>query len=171
LRNEEKGRPYLPECPELWFSFSSCTLGMLGAWSVAHAVGVDMENQDQKVETVALANQFFTVRESDAIARLEGDVQQQTFYRLWTLKEAALKSIGEGLPFGLDRFGIDVKNTLRFACAPAEYGGPNSFCGHEIEGIPARAALVTRDRFCDSAWHSPKAGITCSGSMAANSDR
>ncbi len=31
-----------------------------------------------------------------------------TFYQFWSLKEAALKSIGEGLPFGLYAFEFEV---------------------------------------------------------------
>ena len=32
----EKGRPYLPDLPNVWFSFSSCRFGFLGAWSSTH---------------------------------------------------------------------------------------------------------------------------------------
>ncbi|MGB7177742.1 MAG: hypothetical protein WBD33_12910, partial [Xanthobacteraceae bacterium] len=32
FQETEKGRPYLPDLPNVWFSFSSCRLGFLGAW-------------------------------------------------------------------------------------------------------------------------------------------
>src|SRR3954451_11566060 len=36
FRETEKGRPYLPDLPHVWFSFSSCRFGFLGAWSSTH---------------------------------------------------------------------------------------------------------------------------------------
>lgn len=164
------GRPYLPEFPDLWFSFSSCSLGMLGAWSSSFAVGVDMEDQNRQVNAVELARHFFASDEAAAIERLSGAAQQQSFYRLWTLKESALKSIGEGLPYGLDKFGVEMKSFERLIRAPLEYGGPEQFSIHEITGLRSQAALVTRNR-PRSNGQRPVAEISCSIAVAAISDR
>ena len=59
-----------------------------------------------------------------------------------TLKEAALKSIGEGLPFGLDAFAFELAPTPRMVQAPAGHGGAKRFTAHVIEGAETVAALV-----------------------------
>ena len=68
----------------------------------------------------------------------------RTFFQLWTLKEAALKAIGEGLPFGLDAFEFELTPTLRVVHAPPDYGGPERFDAQTIQGTDICAALVVR---------------------------
>src|SRR5688572_9155333 len=50
FKKTEKGRPYLPQAPDLWFSFSACRHGLLGAWSSTHAIGVDIEDRTRQLE-------------------------------------------------------------------------------------------------------------------------
>jgi 4'-phosphopantetheinyl transferase len=140
----EKGRPHLSESPDLWFSFSSCRFGYLGAWSSTHGIGVDLEDETRDLEAADLARQFFSVAETEAVERA-GDLQRlRTFYRFWSLKEAALKSVGEGLPFGLDAFEFELEPNLQVIQAPSDHGGPEQFDAYMIEGTETCAALVTR---------------------------
>ena len=46
----ENGRPHLAGVPEVWFSFSSCRFGFVGAWSSTHGIGVDFEDQTRNLE-------------------------------------------------------------------------------------------------------------------------
>ena len=138
------GRPYLSESPDLWFSFSSCQSGLLGAWSSTHAIGVDLEDRTRDLEARELAQQFFSVAEAEAVEKVGGLQRLRTFYRFWSLKEAALKSIGEGLPFGLDAFEFELDPRLRIVHAPPDHGGPAQFNGSVIEGTESCAALVLR---------------------------
>ena len=142
----EKGRPYLSESPDLWFSFSSCQFGLLGAWSSTHAIGVDLEDQTRDVEAKELARQFFSVAEAEAVEAVGGWQCLWTFYRFWSLKEAALKSIGEGLPYGLEAFEFELDTSLRVVHAPPDRGGPERFSAYAIEGTDSCAALVNRSR-------------------------
>jgi 4'-phosphopantetheinyl transferase len=66
------------------------------------------------------------------------------FFQFWCLKEAALKSIGEGLPFGLEAFAFELDPILRVVHAPPDHGGPERFEAHMIDGIDSCAALVTQ---------------------------
>ena len=134
----EKGRPYLPELPSVCFSFSSCRFGVLAAWSSTHSVGIDLEDPAQDVEATELARRFF----SEAEARAVEGACPRTFFHLWNLKEAALKSIGEGLPMGLDAFEFELTPNLRVVHAPSEHGGPEQFSAHIIDGTVSCAALV-----------------------------
>jgi len=138
------GRPYLSESPDSWFSFSSCRLGLLGAWSPTHAVGVDLEDHRRNLEAADLARRFFSRAEADAIEKLGSSERLPAFYLYWSLKEAALKSIGEGLPYGLDAFEFELDPTLRVVDAPPDHGGPEQFNAHVIEGTDSCAALVIR---------------------------
>ncbi|MCP3870914.1 MAG: 4'-phosphopantetheinyl transferase superfamily protein [Gammaproteobacteria bacterium] len=140
----DKGRPYLSSFPELWFSFSSCRFGFVGAWSSTHGVGVDIEDQTRELEPAKLAHQFFSGAETKAVEGYDGQTSHQAFFQLWSLKEAALKSIGEGLPFGLDAFKFELVPSLCVIQAPPAKGGSERFRAYMIEGTNSCAALVTR---------------------------
>jgi phosphopantetheine--protein transferase-like protein len=141
----ENGRPYLSDLPDLWFSFSSCRFGFLGAWSSTHGIGVDLEDQTRNLEAADLAHRFFSVTEATAVEGVAGLERLRTFYRFWSLKEAALKSIGQGLPFGLDAFEFELDPNLRVIHAPLDHGRPEQFYAYMIEGTDnSCAALIIR---------------------------
>ena len=130
FKETEKGRPYLPDFPDVWFSFSSRRFGFFGAWSSTHWIGVDLEDQTRNLEAVELAQQFFSEAEVWAVKVVGG--------------LARLKSIGEGLPFGLDAFEFELTPNLRVVHAPSDYGGPRRFNAQVIEGADICGALVIR---------------------------
>jgi len=138
------GRPYVADLPDHWFSFSSCRFGFAGAWSVTHGVGVDLEDPTRDMEAKELAQRFFSVAEAKSVEEQGGQASRQRFFQFWSLKEAALKSIGEGLPFGLDAFEFELDPILRVVHAPPDHGGPTQFSAYEIEGSDSCAALVIR---------------------------
>lgn len=140
----EKGRPYLADSPDFSFSFSSCRFGFLGAWSSTRGIGVDLEDKSRQVEAVELARQFFSEAEAKTVEAAGGPARLRTFFQLWSLKEAALKSVGEGLPFGLDAFEVELAPEPRFLHAPRDHGGPEQFDAHLVEGPVACAAVVIR---------------------------
>jgi phosphopantetheinyl transferase len=139
-----KGRPYLPGMPDFYFSFSSCRFGYLGAWSTTHGIGVDLEDHTRAVEAVELAQKFFSAAEAEAVGGPGVSTNLRTFFRLWSLKEAALKSLGEGLPFGLDAFEFELEPDLRVVHAPHEPGGRTQYDAHLVEVADSCVALVTR---------------------------
>ena len=148
----ESGRPFLFDVPDFWFSFSSCRFGFLGAWSSTHGIGVDLEDQTRNLEATELAQRYFSGAEANAVEGLVGPERLRTFFQFWSFKEAALKSIGEGLPFGLDAFEFELDPNLRVVRAPSEHGGAEQFNAHLIEGIDSCAAFVIRSL----AWCSGK---------------
>jgi len=142
----EKGQPYLSDLPSFSFSFSSCRLGFVGAWSSACAIGIDLEEQTKPLEAVELARQFFSGAEANTVKEVDDRERLRTFFQLWSLKEAALKSIGEGLPFGLDAFEFELTPNLRVVHAPPGHGELEQFSAHLIEGADSCAALVLRSQ-------------------------
>jgi 4'-phosphopantetheinyl transferase len=141
----ENGRPYLRDRPDLWFSFSSCRSGFVGAWSSTHGLGVDLEDGAVDIEIADLAQTYFTESEARTV-RERGPTRIRTFLQLWNLKEAALKSIGEGLPFGLDAFEFELDESPRVVGAPGDHGGPRRFSAHLFDQADVGAALVLRTR-------------------------
>jgi len=138
------GRPYLSGLPDCWFSFSSCRLGFVGAWSSTHGIGVDFEDQARDPGATDLARQFFSPAEAKTVAGRNGVARLRNFFQLWCLKEAALKSIGEGLPFGLDAFEFELHPNPRVVRAPSGQGGPERFDAHVIDGTDGSLVLVIR---------------------------
>jgi 4'-phosphopantetheinyl transferase len=141
----EKGHPYLPEVPDLWFSFSSCPHGWLGGWSSTHAIGVDIEDEARSLEATELARRYFSDAEARAVEGADDAARTRVFLQLWSLKEAALKSIGEGLPLGLAAFQFELAPDLRVVHAPRNHGGPGRFQAHLLKGAGSCAALIVRE--------------------------
>ena len=140
----ENGRPYLRDRLDLWFSFSSCRSALIGAWSSTHGLGVDLEDRPVEQEVADLAQMYFTESEARTI-REGGRARLLRFLQLWSLKEAALKSIGAGLPFGLSAFQFGGEGTVSVIDAPEQHGGPQRFRAHLIHQADVCAALVLRN--------------------------
>jgi phosphopantetheine--protein transferase-like protein len=142
FKETDNGRPHLSDSGNFRFSFSSCRFGFVGAWSSTHGIGVDFEDQTRDLKAVKIARQFFSGAEASAVEAANGPEQLRTFFQIWTLKEAALKSIGEGLPFGLDRFEFELEPNPRVIHTPDGHGEPEQFNVHVIEGTGSCAAIV-----------------------------
>ena len=144
FKETQNGRPHLSESGDFWFSFSSCRFGYIGAWSSTHAIGVDFEDQTRNLEAADIARQFFSGAEASAVEAADGPKQLRIFFQFWSLKEAALKSIGEGLPFGLDRFEFKLDPNPRVVHTPDGHGEPEQFIAHLLTATDRCAALVIR---------------------------
>ena len=143
----ENGRPFLTAQPELSFSFSSCRSGFLGAWSSRPGIGVDMEDCSRNSGAAELARRYFSVAEASSVEGQGGRVDLQSFFQLWCLKEAALKSIGEGVPYGLSAFEFELQPVLKIVRAPAGrggHGGPENFSAQLIAETETCVAIVLR---------------------------
>jgi phosphopantetheinyl transferase len=147
----DNGRPFIAGLPNFWFSFSCCNLGFLGASSSTHGIGIDLEDKSGKVEATALAQQFFSKNEVGVIEKAGEADRRRLFFNFWCLKEAALKSIGEGLPFGLEVFQFELEPVLRVVEAPAERGESGHFSAFLIEKSNICVALILRTLVHNSA--------------------
>lgn len=141
-----KGRPFLPEARDIWLSFSSCEAGFLGAWSSTHAVGVDLETIKPLDDISEMAQRYFSSAEAKAVTQVDGRERLERFFRFWTLKEAALKSIGEGLPFGLHAFRFELGPKLRVVDVPTGHPPLKDDDVHIVEAPDICAAVVLRSR-------------------------
>ena len=74
----------------------------------AEPLGIDIEMIRRTVKFRELAKRYFSQAESDFISNIPESRLQQTFYRIWTCKEAYLKGHGRGLSLPLDGFDVTV---------------------------------------------------------------
>ena len=106
LTNCPNGRPWLdgaPLCFNLSHSESRAVLGLTLDPRLKQCLGVDLEWMNRRVERRALAGRFFTKNESGMVSEDPGTLQ---FFRIWTRKEAVLKSNGVGLRVPLNSFEV-----------------------------------------------------------------
>lgn len=90
--------------------------------------GIDIEQKRRDVDCLAVAACFFAPEEVATLRALPEDERLETFFALWTCKEAWLKACGLGLAFGLDRCRVSVgpDRLLRLRPDPqvaGEHGG------------------------------------------------
>jgi 4'-phosphopantetheinyl transferase len=66
-------------------------------------IGLDIEHSGGRMsDMLSVASRYFTAQESHALQQCCEFNRDETFYRIWTLKEAALKTVGVGISAGLE---------------------------------------------------------------------
>jgi 4'-phosphopantetheinyl transferase len=102
-----RGKPRLAaNPPPVCFNVSHSHGVALFALTSRCEVGVDLERVRPFSDEVGLAERFFTPREAAALRALDARGRVETFFRLWTRKEAYLKAHGLGLSYGLERVEV-----------------------------------------------------------------
>jgi len=102
----EFGKPQLSNAggPGCWaFNVAHSEDLALIALGTDRALGVDVEWRHDR-DWQALGRRFFAAAEWEQLQRLPEQLQQASFYRLWTCKEAYLKATGQGMSLPLGRF-------------------------------------------------------------------
>jgi len=77
-----------------------------------HRLGVDIERISSEVDTAALAERFFSLRERAGLRALPDHLRVLGFFACWTRKEAFLKATGDGLSFPLAEFSVTTHPDL-----------------------------------------------------------
>ncbi len=99
----QKGKPLLDReiFPKIEFNLSH--KNNYAVYGISkEKIGIDLEKIDDKVQVENIAKRFFCEEESHYIINLSSEKKVEYFFKLWTIKEAYLKAIGEGLSAGLD---------------------------------------------------------------------
>jgi 4'-phosphopantetheinyl transferase len=74
-----------------------------------HACGVDIERLRQNVAITNIVSDWFSPEERRLIDSVPADHQIQTFFRIWTMKEAVVKAMGAGMSVPLNE--VKIHNT------------------------------------------------------------
>lgn len=117
------GKPALQvdEAPALSFNLTH-TRGFVACAVTREAeLGLDAEAIDREIEVFELADRFFARAEAADLRRCSADTRLKRFAEMWTLKEAYLKALGDGLSRPLDEFAmrLDDRSSLRFEAGGA----------------------------------------------------
>lgn len=111
------GKPYLTGGQDIYFNLSHSGEMVVCAIS-SHEIGCDVEKiSDMNLE---IAKRFFFTTEYEMIVNQKTEAaRREMFFRLWTLKESFIKSIGIGVKLPMNSFciyfdtdGISVKQEL-----------------------------------------------------------
>ncbi|MCK4869626.1 MAG: 4'-phosphopantetheinyl transferase superfamily protein [Gammaproteobacteria bacterium] len=78
------------------------------AFTLDHAVGVDVEYMREDFAGSDIAKRYFSAQEYKQLVSLPQGAQKESFFKCWTRKEAFIKAIGKGLSFGLDKFDVEL---------------------------------------------------------------
>lgn len=99
----EYGKPFLAEHPNVYFNWSHSGDDGLFMISWDEPVGIDIEHQ-QKVEYLAIAKILYSKEEQAFLTHLSPDELPYHFFHIWSQKEAFIKAIGMGLSFPTKEF-------------------------------------------------------------------
>ena len=107
----EKGKPYLPDYPELYFNLSHS--GHYAAIVTgAHPCGVDVERDHAEYQKIS--DHFFTEEEQQYIKNSSDP--KDAFLQIWTRKESFIKCSGEGISRDFHSFDVisGIPNDIQF---------------------------------------------------------
>jgi 4'-phosphopantetheinyl transferase len=105
------GKPILaepPPGPRLHFNLSHSHGVVACAVALGRPVGIDVEGRERALDCLDLADRYFAPQEAAHLRRLAEDDRRADFFAIWTLKEAFVKAIGQGLSFPLDSFAFEL---------------------------------------------------------------
>jgi 4'-phosphopantetheinyl transferase len=113
----EHGKPQLAGDGDIRFNLSHTDGVAALAITRTRAVGIDVERIKQNVETLQIADRFFSRMESDWLHSRPASELVSSFFACWTAKEACVKACGTGLSMPLRQFSVipgTAHNTLEF---------------------------------------------------------
>ena len=104
----DKGRPYLPDRPEVAFSISHAGDLVAVALTIGAQVGVDIESLNRRVQLDPLAERIFNAADLARFRAVPEAGKTRAFFRAWTGKEAVLKALGLGLFGGVAEISVSL---------------------------------------------------------------
>lgn len=126
------GRPYLRGFDQIDLSLSHTGDLMAVGLSRTGRIGVDVEPADRLVRLDLLQSQILTPAEAREVAAMPEDRRTAHILRLWTLKEAYSKALGQGLRLGFNEFGFSPGGRLRAPDGSSASRGEWYFATHPV---------------------------------------
>ncbi|MGP3987932.1 4'-phosphopantetheinyl transferase superfamily protein [Streptomyces sp. 3N207] len=104
------GRPYLRGLDQIDISLSHTEDLLLVGLTRRGWIGVDAEAKDRPMLGLGTENQVCTPYERSTLAQIAEERRNAALVRLWTLKEAYSKAIGQGMRFRFTEFGFSPQD-------------------------------------------------------------
>jgi len=106
---DEFGKPVLETNPkDLKFNLSHSEDMALFAFTRSYPIGVDIEYIHPIKDIQLIAKSFLSSEEMKAFLKLPKNIQPDSFFRVWTRKEALTKAIGTGITVPLEQLEVGV---------------------------------------------------------------
>jgi 4'-phosphopantetheinyl transferase len=96
------------ESGELKFNMSHSDDLMLVGLCKRNEIGIDIEKVREVDELENIANENFSAQEIKYL--MDSSDKINTFFKIWTRKEAFIKAIGKGIHFPLKSFCVEIKS-------------------------------------------------------------
>ncbi len=116
------GKPFL-ENTNIEFNISHSNDIAVYAFTQSSPIGVDIEKAKETYED-AVAKRYFSEEEYADLNAMPDSEKAQTFYRIWSRKEAVIKALGKGIIYPLSSFSVPVVDSyepLRLTVEGAEW--------------------------------------------------
>ena len=105
-KKNQHGKPLLDHKTSLNFNMSHSRDKAIIAVTSDSIVGVDVEYSDKKNSWEKIVPRYFHPDEINYLLAQPKDRQKQTFFQIWTRKEAFIKAIGTGFATSLTSFSV-----------------------------------------------------------------
>jgi 4'-phosphopantetheinyl transferase len=128
-------------------SFNLTHSGDFAACAILHGVpiGIDVEDIRRPINVAEMAGRWFAQSERRLLEQLAEACRTEMFFRIWTLKEAIVKTTGHGLRIEPQLFAVDPDRGR--AMVPKELGIPARWRLAELTPLPhIRLALAVPGR-------------------------
>lgn len=111
LSYQPGGRPYVRGCDQIDVSLSHTEDMMVVGITRRGRIGVDVERADRRLAHTGSESQACTPYEKERLDAGGDAARNDTMVRLWTLKEAYSKALGQGLRFRFTEFGFALRES------------------------------------------------------------
>ena len=141
------GRPYLRGFDQIELSLSHTGDLLAVAISRIGRIGVDVEPADRRLRLDLLQDQLCTPAEAAHLQRLPADQRRAHVLRLWTLKEAYTKALGQGMRLGFTEFGFSTGGHRLLAADGTAAARPQewAFATHPVLGHRYLLSVACQD--------------------------
>lgn len=116
------GRPYVRGCQPVEISLSHTDEMLVAGLSMIGRIGVDVERADRSMLGIEI--RLCTPAEMRELAMLDERDRHAELLRIWTLKEAYSKALGQGLRLSFSEFGFVRPGSRNAAYLAAPDGRP-----------------------------------------------
>ncbi|GHF02230.1 hypothetical protein GCM10014715_67980 [Streptomyces spiralis] len=129
------GRPYLRGLDQVEVGLTHTGELMAVGISRMGRIGLDAERADRRFDLGLMRRQMCTPAEAAELAALAEEEQAACVLRLWTLKEAYTKALGQGMRLPFTEFGFGLAlGGLRTPDGAAAQGEEWAFASHPVLG-------------------------------------
>lgn len=108
IKYGDNGKPYLEYFPDLHFNISHSKNMALLAVTRSGPLGIDIESVDRNIDHLVLSKRFFAPVEQQILKEVGEEERNDTFFKIWSRKEAYIKCSGQGLRIPLSSFAINT---------------------------------------------------------------